>query len=166
MGHEAREGAVRFVIKERLLSASDDAWIEDEHGNKAYRIDGKMLHLGKTAELQDAEGREVYTIKTKFGHLHHTVEVTAGGTSVARVQKALVSIHHKYEVELSDGRKLQIKGSLTARKFDIEGERPMAHGEYKRISAHETFVIEVFDPAEAPLMLALAVALDMAEETS
>ena len=34
-------GGERFLIREKLLSIGDDFWIENEAGERAYKVDGK-----------------------------------------------------------------------------------------------------------------------------
>ena len=35
-------------MREKLLSIGDDFWIEDDGGNRAYRVDGKAARLRET----------------------------------------------------------------------------------------------------------------------
>jgi len=52
-------------MREKLASIGDDFWIEDEGGNRAYRVDGKALRLRDTFVLEDASGREVAKIQER-----------------------------------------------------------------------------------------------------
>jgi hypothetical protein len=49
----------RFQMRQKLASIGDDFWIEDEQGNRAYRVDGKALRARETFVLEDPSGREV-----------------------------------------------------------------------------------------------------------
>jgi len=44
----------RFQMREKLLSIGDDYWIEDEQGNRAFRVNGKALRVRHTFLLEDA----------------------------------------------------------------------------------------------------------------
>jgi len=46
-GGEAR----RYQMREKMLSIGDDFWIEDDQGERAFRVDGKALRLRKTFHL-------------------------------------------------------------------------------------------------------------------
>ena len=35
----------RFQIREDLISIGDDYWVEDDPGNKVFRVDGKALRF-------------------------------------------------------------------------------------------------------------------------
>lgn len=47
---------MRFLVRDRLLGFGDDYWIEDEHGNKVFLVDGKAMRLRDTFELKDTQG--------------------------------------------------------------------------------------------------------------
>ena len=47
---------MRFLVRDRLLGIGDDYWIEDEHGRKAFLVDGKAMRLRDTFELKDRRG--------------------------------------------------------------------------------------------------------------
>ena len=37
--------AARFQMRQKLLSLGDDYWIEDEYGDRVFKVDGKALRL-------------------------------------------------------------------------------------------------------------------------
>src|SRR6478752_5498830 len=51
--------ANRFQMRQRMISISDDYWIENEGGEKVYRVDGKALRLRNTLDLEDAHGTKL-----------------------------------------------------------------------------------------------------------
>ena len=53
----------RFQMRQKLASIGDDFWIEDEEGNRVYRVDGKALRARETFVLEDSSGREVAKIQ-------------------------------------------------------------------------------------------------------
>ena len=55
----------RFQMHEKLVSIGDDAWIEDEQGEKVYKVDGKALRARDTYKLEDRSGNEVAKIQEK-----------------------------------------------------------------------------------------------------
>jgi uncharacterized protein YxjI len=40
-------------MREKFLAFGNDSWIEDEDGERAYRVDGKALRRRKTLKLED-----------------------------------------------------------------------------------------------------------------
>jgi len=41
-------------MREKLLSIEDDFWIENDQGQRAYKVDGKELRIRDTFVLEDA----------------------------------------------------------------------------------------------------------------
>ena len=46
----------RFLMREKLLSIGDDFWIENEQGERAYKVNGKALRVRETFVLEDTSG--------------------------------------------------------------------------------------------------------------
>jgi uncharacterized protein YxjI len=49
----------RYTMRQDLVAIGDDYWIENEQGEKVYRVDGKVLHLHKTFYIKDTNGKEL-----------------------------------------------------------------------------------------------------------
>ena len=58
----------RFQMHEKLASIGDDSWIEDDQGEKVYKVDGKALRARDTYKLEDRDGNEVAKIQEKKVH--------------------------------------------------------------------------------------------------
>ena len=57
-GNENDDNNVRrFQMREKLLSIGDDYWIEDDQGNRVYRVNGKALRARSTFKLEDPPAR-------------------------------------------------------------------------------------------------------------
>ncbi len=39
---------MRYLVRERLFSISDDFWVTDERGDEVFLVDGKALRLHET----------------------------------------------------------------------------------------------------------------------
>ena len=50
-------------MHEKMFSIGDDYWIEDDSGQRAYRVNGKAMRIRDTWILEDASGAEVATIR-------------------------------------------------------------------------------------------------------
>src|SRR5215470_3073114 len=87
----------KFQMREKLMSIGDDYWIEDESGSKAFKVDGKAMHLRDTWVLEDAGGNEVANIREhKLGR--DKIKIDLGGRE-AVVKKALVGLRDRFHVE-------------------------------------------------------------------
>jgi uncharacterized protein YxjI len=52
-------------MQEKLMSIGDDSWIENEQGDRVYKVDGKALRVRDTFVLEHADGNEVATIQER-----------------------------------------------------------------------------------------------------
>src|SRR6478735_1403288 len=71
--------AQRFVMREKLLSIGDDFWIEDDRGERVYKVNGKALHVRKTFVLEDPSGDEVARIQERKLSVRDKVAIERGG---------------------------------------------------------------------------------------
>ena len=56
----------RYTMRQRLVSIGEDFDIaDDERGNPAYRVDGKVMRFRETFVIEDLGGREAATIREK-----------------------------------------------------------------------------------------------------
>ena len=51
--------AVRYQMREKLLSIGDDSWIDDEAGEHVFKVNGKALRVRKTLIFEDLDGHEL-----------------------------------------------------------------------------------------------------------
>ena len=50
-------GADHYRMRQELVSIGDDYWIENDRGERVYKVDGKALRLRKTLIFQDPAAR-------------------------------------------------------------------------------------------------------------
>jgi uncharacterized protein YxjI len=55
MAQEATGTWTRYQLRRKLFSIGEDFWIEDERGEKVYRVDGRVLSIHGTFVLGTAE---------------------------------------------------------------------------------------------------------------
>jgi hypothetical protein len=48
--------ATHYRVRQKLVAIGDDFWIENESGERAYRVDGKALRLRKTLVFEESAG--------------------------------------------------------------------------------------------------------------
>jgi uncharacterized protein YxjI len=153
----------RYQMREKLLSIGDDAWIEDDKGDKVFKVDGKALRVRDTFKLDDAHGNEVATIRERKLHVKDTVTVERDGHKLATIKKALVSpLRDRFEIELEGGGKWKAHGNVLDHEYKIEGDDgDVAHVSKKWLRVRDTYGIEISgDPNRDALVLAVTVAID------
>src|SRR3954466_10860183 len=88
----------RFQMREKLLSIGDDFWIEDDRGERAYKVDGKAFRLRQTFVLDDGSGNEVARIQERKLSIRDKIAIQRGGDTAATVHKALVGLRDRFAI--------------------------------------------------------------------
>jgi uncharacterized protein YxjI len=150
----------RFKMRERLIAIGDDYWIEDDAGQRVFKVDGKALRVRDTWVLEDASGDEVASIRERKLSIRDAIKIDLGGRE-ATVKKALIGLRDRFHVEVDDGEDLTVTGNIVDHDYKIErdGEK-IAEVSKKWLRARDTYGVEVRDPIDSVLVLAVAVAVD------
>jgi uncharacterized protein YxjI len=152
----------RYRMRQRLLSWGRDFDIEDERGNPAFHVDGKVLRIRRTFVMTDMSGAEVATVRQKVLALRRTIHIFRNGAVIATVRKALFSpIRDRFAVEVTGGADLEITGDILDHEYEIRrGRDTVARVSKRWFTLRDTYGIETPAGEDDPLLLAIAVALD------
>lgn len=157
------DGGRQYKMRERLVSIGDDYWIEDNAGNKAFKVDGKALRVRNTLVLQDANGQDLYRIQERMLRIKDTMEIeNAGGGTAATIRKALISpLRERFKVEIPGGEDWEIQGNILDHEYKIEkGNAKIAEVSKKWFRVRDTYGVEVAPGQNDALVLAITAAMD------
>jgi uncharacterized protein YxjI len=160
---------MRFLVRDRILGIGDDYWIEDEHGNKAFLVDGKAMRLRDTFELKDTQGRVLIDIRQKMFAIRDTLVIERDGEPLAKVRRKRLSLlRNHYRVSLADGStELDVSGKILDREFAVEYDGELLAVVSRRwLHVRETYGVDVVrEDADPALLIAVAVCvIHMAEK--
>ena len=159
-----REGeADHYRMRQKLVSIGDDYWIENDRGERVYKVDGKALRLRKTLIFEDARGAEMVKIQERMLHVRDTMEIEdRDGNRVAVVKKALITpLRDRWTVKLADGPDLEVKGNIVEHEYTIEdGRTKVAEVSKKWFRVADTYGVEVAPGQEPVVILAVTAVLD------
>jgi uncharacterized protein YxjI len=157
-------GGVRhYQMRQKLVSIGDDYWIEDDRGERVFKVDGKALRFRKTLLFEDAHGHELLKIQERMLRVRHTMEIEdAHGHSVATLKKAMVTpLHDRWTVAVEDGPDLHVKGNILEHEYTISDDRATAAVVSKKwFRVADTYGVEVAPGRDPVLMLAITAAVD------
>ncbi len=91
---ERREGrdATRYQMSQRVISIGDDYVIENDRGERVFKVDGKALRVRKTLLFEDMQGRELCKIQERMLRVKDSMEIEdPGGRRMAVVKKAMIT---------------------------------------------------------------------------
>ena len=138
--------ADHYRMRQELVSIGDDYWIENDRGERVYKVDGKALRLRKTLIFEDARGAELVKIQERMLHVRDTMEIEdPDGNRVAVVKKALITpLRDRWTVKLADGPDLEVKGNIVEHEYTIEdGRTKVAEVSKKWFRVADTYGVEV-----------------------
>lgn len=156
--------AIRYKMRQKLISIGDDFVIEDEQGRKVYRIDGKVLRIRQTLDFKDMDGNKLAQIQERMLRVKDTMAIEdADGKTVAEVKKALIApFRDRYTVRIKGGPDMSITGNILDYEYTIEeGRRKVAEISKKWFRFTDTYGVEIAPGEDEVLILAATVALDM-----
>jgi uncharacterized protein YxjI len=156
-------GKSRYQMREKMVSIGDDFWIENEHGQKVYKIDGKALRVRQTLSFEDAHGRELAKIQERMMRVKDSMEVEdANGQRIAMVKKALISpVRDRFVVKIKNGPDLEVQGNILNHEYTIgEGRDKVAEISKKWFRIRDSYGVEIEPGQEDIIILAVAVCID------
>ena len=156
-------GNNRYQMREKLVSIGDDFWIENEAGEKAFKVDGKALRIRQTLKFEDAHGNELCQIQERKLRIKDSMEVEdANGNQVAMVKKALISpIRDRFTVKIKNGPDLEVKGNILNHEYTIgEGRDKVAEVSKKWFRVRDSYGVEIEPGQDDILILAVTVCID------
>jgi uncharacterized protein YxjI len=154
-------GGERFQMREKLLSIGDDYWIENEQGERAYKVNGKALRVRETFVLEDPSGGEVARIQERKLSIRDKVAIERHGDTAATVRKALVGIRDRFTIDVENGADLKAHGRVGDHEYKIERDGDtVATISKKWFRVRESYGVDIAPGEDAPLILAITVAID------
>jgi uncharacterized protein YxjI len=156
------DGGTKYRMQEKLFAIGDDFWIENEAGERAFKVDGKALRIRDTLVLEDPSGGELFTVQEKKLRVRDTMEIERGGRTVATVKKALVSpLRDRFAIEVDGAPDLEAKGNVVDHEYKIERDGDQVAEISKRwFRVRDTYGIEVAPEQDDALLLAVTVCID------
>jgi uncharacterized protein YxjI len=151
-------------MRQKLVSFGDDFWIENEQGQKTYKVDGKALRIRDTLKFRDRQGNELCKIQEKKVRVKETMEVEGpGGETLAKVKKAIISpVRDRWTVKIKGGPDLDVQGNILDHEYRIgEGRQKVGEVSKKWFRVRDTYGVEVAEGQDDILILAVTVAIDM-----
>jgi uncharacterized protein YxjI len=154
-------------MRQKMFSIGDDYWIENDQGEKVFKVNGKALRVRKTLIFEDPQGQELLKIQERKLRLRDTMDIEDhDGHTVATVhEKMITPLRDRWSVDVKDGPDLKVKGNIVDHEYKIENSHTVAEVSKKWFRARDTYGIEVAPGQDPVLILAVAVVLDsMAHE--
>jgi uncharacterized protein YxjI len=167
--HEDRQmgrpggGGNHYQMRQKMVSFGDDFWIENEQGQKVFKVNGKALRVRQTLIFEDARGTELCKIQERMMRVKDSMEIEGpNGEQIAMVKKALISpVRDRWVVKIKNGPDLEVKGNILDHEYSIgEGRDKVAEVSKKWFRLRDTYGVSIDPGQEDIILLAVAVCID------
>ena len=155
--------ATRYQMRQKLIAFGDDFYIENEAGQKVFKVDGKVLRVRDLLVFKDMQGNKLCQIRERMLTIKDTMAIEDGqGNEIARVKKALITpLRDRWTVKIRNGPDLDVQGNILDHEYEIqEGRRKVAQVSKKWFRVRDTYGVEIAPDQEDVVILAVTVALD------
>ena len=156
-------GPARYQIRQRMFAIGNDFWIENDRGEKVYKVDGKALRIRQTLIFEDRNGAELAKIQERMLRVKDSMEIEGpDGRRVAMVKKALITpIRERWVVKIKDGPDLEVQGNILDHEYTIgEGRDKVAEVSKKWFRVRDTYGVEIDAGQDDAVILAVTVCID------
>lgn len=146
-----------------MLAIGDDFHIENDQGERVYKIDGKAMRLRKTISFENERGDRLFKIQSRVLRIKDTMEIEdPDGRRVALVKKALVTpLRERWDVDLDDGEDLKAQGNVVDHEYAISrGDDEIATVSKRWFRVRDTYGVEIAPGENHALVLAVVAVVD------
>lgn len=150
----------RYQMQEKLMSVGDDYWVEDESGERVFKVDGKAARIRDTFVLKDVSGTEVAKIQERKLSVRDKMKIDMGDRS-ATVHKALVGVRDRYKVDVDGGPDMSAHGNIVDHEYTIKRDgETVATVSKSWFRVRDTYGVEIAPEQDDAMILAVTVCMD------
>ena len=149
----------RYRMVEKLAAFGDDFFIENEQGQRVFKVDGKAVRLRDTTIFRDAQGNELCKIQQRIARIKDSMEIEGpNGDRMALVQKAMITpLRDRFVAKVGDGPDLEIQGNILSHEYRIGNVAEISR---KWFRVRDSYGVEIAPGQNDVLILAITVCID------
>jgi len=144
---------------EKLVSIGDDFFIENDQGQRVFKVDGKAVRVRDTLIFRDLQGQEACKIQEKVARVRDAMEIEGpDGQRMAMVHKAMITpLRERFSVTVGDGPDLEIQGNLLDHEYRIGNVATVSKTWFR---VRDSYGVEITPGQNDLLILAATVCID------
>ena len=148
---------MKLLFKQRFFSWLDSYDIYDEYENTVYTVKGQ-LSWGHCLKIFDPHDRELGTVKERVLAFLPKFEVYEGNQMIGSISKELTFLKPRYNIDYNGW---HIDGDFLEWDYTVYGSGGVVAKVSKEIfRLSDTYVIDVYNSADALSALMLVLAID------
>ena len=159
---------MRYVMRQKLWSVGGDFTVKDADGVDRFYVDGKALSLSNEMVFEDMDRRPLARVNRRLLSLGNVYDVHVGERLAATVKEGWLPLtRYRFAVDVApEGagpEDLTITGDFWNHEYAFERAdgRAVATVSRRWFSFRDTFGVDVADDADAVLVLACTVVVDL-----
>ena len=163
LGQPGGGGGNHYQMRQKMAAIGDDFWIENDRGQKVFKVDGKALRVRQTLIFEDAHGNELAKIQERMLRVKDSMEIEGPhGEQLGMVKKALITpVRERWVVKIKGGPDLEVKGNILDHEYSIgEGRDKVAEVSKKWFRLRDSYGVSIDPGQDDVLILAVAVCID------
>ena len=156
-------GGNRYQMRQKMVSIGDDFWIENEQGQKVFKVDGKALRVRQTLVFEDAHGNKLAQIQERKLRVKDSMEIEGpNGENLATVKKAMLTpVRERWTVKIKGGPDLDVKGNILDHEYSIgEGRDKVAEVSKKWFRVRDSYGVSIDPGQDDIVILSVSVCID------
>ena len=159
---------MRYTLKERIFSLRESYYIQDETGQNAFEVCGRLISLRDSLTLHDLKSGEEIKIQEKMLSLRPVYTIERPNLPDVSVRKDFINIlRDGFTIDLPGNQTdLRISGDILDMSYTISRDgTTVAQASKKWISLRDSYVVDVAAGEDPVLIIACAIIVDrMAHE--
>jgi uncharacterized protein YxjI len=161
-GGEPADQGSRYLLREKLLSIGRDFWIENDRGERVFRVDAKVLRVRDTVLIKDAGGTELVKLQKRLLRARDTMAIERGDQRLATVKKAIIDpLRDRFTIDLASGGSLEAQGNILDHEYQITRDGiPVANISKRWFRVRDSYGVAVAPAQDDALVLAVTVCID------
>lgn len=163
-GNHGGSPSNRYQMRQKLASFGNDFYIENQSGQRVFKVDGKVLRVRDTLYFRDLKGNTLCKIQEKVARIKDSMEIEGpGGERLAMVKKAIITpVRDRWTVKIGNGPDLDVQGNILDHEYRIEeGRNRIAEISKKWFRVRDSYGVEIAPGQNDIVILATSVAIDM-----
>lgn len=158
---------MRYHLRERAWSLTEDFLVRDDAGNAVFEVRGKFFHIGDDLVLFDRfSGQELVHIKQRVISLLPHYDIYRAGQHWASVREQIRLFGERFKVQGENGMVFHIHGDIWRWNFAVSDDNGNQIGRVSRQLSifRDSYAIDVAPGVDAPFIIALAIVIEMVRE--
>lgn len=153
--------AMRYMMKEKFWSLSDDFSIQDANGQPVFFVKGRAFSWGDKLSFQDLNGHELAFISQKLLSFKPRFEIYRGNQLFAEVTKEFSWFNKEFVLDVPGPNDYSINGSFWKRNYVFERQgRVVAQVSREYFTWSDTYGVDIIDGEDDVAILCAVIVID------